>query len=231
MSDYFTRLAARALGTTEVARPRRSIFEPRRDAPGPLALEPEGVRGRDEAPGESPGESPMRAAEPAPPRTQAVQVPRRRQGETPAPPAEGTRLPAIASRRASERSRPRPQPVPAPEAAAPRPAARMPRVPERPAELEAARPDAADRRPSARVLAHERAEPPPLPPPLLAARPPPRPALPVKQASSPTVRVTIGRVDVRAVAAERQPKPRRKERPAPRISLDEYLGRARKDAG
>ena len=43
MSEFLGNLAARALGLSAVARPRPSIFEPRRATPGPLALEPETV--------------------------------------------------------------------------------------------------------------------------------------------------------------------------------------------
>lgn len=39
------------------------------------------------------------------------------------------------------------------------------------------------------------------------------------------MRVSIGRIDVRAVKAEQPPEPRKKARPGPRMSLDEYLGR------
>lgn len=45
------------------------------------------------------------------------------------------------------------------------------------------------------------------------------------------VRVTIGRIDVRAVKVEEPPEPRKKPRPGPRMSLDEYLGRVRDGAG
>jgi hypothetical protein len=40
---------------------------------------------------------------------------------------------------------------------------------------------------------------------------------------TPTIHVSIGRVEVRAV--QPPPKPRRAERPAPSLSLDEYLKR------
>jgi hypothetical protein len=224
MSDYLTRLAARALGTAELARPRRSIFEPRPGVPEPLALEPASARVEAEAQ----AESPERAAEPAPPRRRADAEPRRARDQTPAPEAEGElRRPPAPSRQVPRRPRRRAQPVPAPaaEVASTDPMARGPTAPERPPKLEAALPDAAGLGPAARLTPQERVE----PPPLLAARPPPRAALPVKEASSPTVRVTIGRVDVRAVATEPSLKPRRKEKPAPRMSLDEYLGRARRD--
>ena len=45
------------------------------------------------------------------------------------------------------------------------------------------------------------------------------------------MRVSIGRIEVRAVKVEEPPEPRKKPRQAPRISLDDYLGRARERAG
>jgi hypothetical protein len=68
----------------------------------------------------------------------------------------------------------------------------------------------------------------------------PRPSLPVRpsfparverETPGPTVRVSIGRIEVRAVKADEPPEPRKTPRPAPRISLDDYLGRARERAG
>jgi len=53
----------------------------------------------------------------------------------------------------------------------------------------------------------------------------------VKESRPPTVRVTIGRVDVRAVTPEKPPEPKPKPRPVPRMSLDEYLTRDRRRAG
>jgi hypothetical protein len=67
------------------------------------------------------------------------------------------------------------------------------------------------------------------PPPLLGSRPP-RTTLRTRQEEPPTVRVTIGRVDVRAVTPEQPPEPKPKPRPAPRMSLDEYLSRERRSA-
>ena len=61
-----------------------------------------------------------------------------------------------------------------------------------------------------------------------------RPSFPARvkrDAPEPIVRVTIGRIEVRAVQAEEPPEPRKKPRRAPRISLDDYLGRARERAG
>jgi len=60
------------------------------------------------------------------------------------------------------------------------------------------------------------------------------PSLPVfarRDAAEPTVRVTIGRIDVRALKAEEPAEPPKKPKPAPRMSLDEYLGRPRERAG
>jgi hypothetical protein len=52
-----------------------------------------------------------------------------------------------------------------------------------------------------------------------------------RETPGPTVRVSIGRIEVRAVKADEPPEPRKKPRPAPRISLDDYLGRARERTG
>jgi hypothetical protein len=60
-----------------------------------------------------------------------------------------------------------------------------------------------------------------------------RPSFPARvkrDTPEPIVRVTIGRIEVRAVKTEEPPEPRRKPRRAPRISLDDYLGRARERA-
>jgi hypothetical protein len=58
----------------------------------------------------------------------------------------------------------------------------------------------------------------------IAARLSPAPPLPTPRAqeSEPTIHVTIGRVEVRAIAAESS-QPKRAEQPSPVMSLDEYL--------
>jgi hypothetical protein len=50
--------------------------------------------------------------------------------------------------------------------------------------------------------------------------------LPPRRAPEPTVHVTIGRVDVRAVKADEPTERPKRSRPAPRMSLDDYLARS-----
>jgi hypothetical protein len=52
--------------------------------------------------------------------------------------------------------------------------------------------------------------------------------LPARAQPEPAVRVTIGRIDVRAVKPDEPPKSRKKAKPAQRMSLDEYLARPAK---
>jgi hypothetical protein len=212
MSDYLTSLAARALGVADVARPRRSLFEPRRGAPEPVeASEPappsslgDAPAERDEGTGAPTAASPVLVPEPPP-------QPPLRAGE-PSPPE----APAKSSRREPQRA-----------------SSRRPPATALPVATGAVTPESA---PSPRSQAEERAPnagvaPPPVPrrgtdpqiapQPVLTARPP-RVVDRPDTVSPPTVRVTIGRVDVRAVVPE-QPEPKRKPRPAPRMSLDEYL--------
>jgi hypothetical protein len=221
MSDYFTNLAARALGVGAVARPRPSLFEPRRGAaeppipvePARSDVEPE-VRAPDVGAEASPGRKP---AEPAtireregtsapdgdrgPPQVAAPQrTPgrgRRRAETAPSGPAEVGAAPSAARERSA--------PAAPPEPEAPRPSVRTQSA--RPAELQ-------------RRLAA----------PAIAARPP-RPQVSARDAPAPTVRVTIGRVDVRAVTPEQPPEPGRKPRQASRMSLDDYLSRRGKQSG
>jgi hypothetical protein len=47
---------------------------------------------------------------------------------------------------------------------------------------------------------------------------------PVKSKMAPTIQVTIGRIEVRAVQqSEATPRPAKREKPQPRLTLDEYL--------
>jgi hypothetical protein len=64
----------------------------------------------------------------------------------------------------------------------------------------------------------------------VAARPS-FPTLPRRAPPEPIVRVTIGRIDVRAVKPEEPAEPRRKPRPEPRMSLEDYLDRTRGRTG
>ncbi len=62
-------------------------------------------------------------------------------------------------------------------------------------------------------------------PPPAAASDVPRRAEPPPASGPPTIAITIGRVEVRAVQAPAQPRPRPAAPPAPAISLEEYLRR------
>ena len=227
MSDYLGNLAARALGLSAVARPRPSLFDPRRAAPEPLALEPEAFPTPRTARTEEAARTPTRR-ERAQPAGEAEPQPGRpglsadREEEEEAPP--GRTLPAEQplGRTRTRAARPEgdgragtPAVV---EAGVPHPA-----VPP-PPEPAVSPPDraigtAAPVRPARTV-----------PEPGLAARPPST-RLVERAAREPTVRVTIGRIDVRAVKVEEPPAPKEKPRPGPRMSLDEYLGRAGEVAG
>lgn len=218
MSDYLTSLAARALGVTDVARPRRSMFEPRRGAPEPVAAsEPARSSRLDEAPMErDEGTSALTAPPPVLAPRQARRPPSRAE-EPPAPktPAKPSRRePLRASVRRRRLSAPAP-PVAAPAAKPESAAPAQSEVEERSPDPVAASPPGS-RRTDAQVA-----------PTLLLSARPPRGADPSEAASPPTVRVTIGRVDVRAVMPERQPEPKRQPRLAPRMSLDDYLSAPR----
>jgi hypothetical protein len=229
MTDYLGRLAARALGVGEVAQPRRSLFEPRRGAPEPFAS--------------------VELEDAAPPRSEASTRPREAtrlpQPEAPVAPEPAGRPPLPPTLRAPEGTVPgAPVPERAPAAAARRaqeeavsPTVRR-RTPARESVARPARPTpepAPARRPTVRDALAPRAQAPPparraapaVVAPTLAVRPPPPPLNVQVREPAPTVRVTIGRVDVRAVAPEPPARPKRKPKPAPRVSLDEYLGRAR----
>jgi len=212
MSDYLTNLAARALGVAIAARPRPSLFEPRRGVAEAPAPEPEraGVEPSRTEPA-LPGRAPARRVEPP-----AVR-----------PPAEPRRPPARESSPVPDGKRtPREPKVPA------QALIRRHTAPPAPAE-----PPTSEAEPMAPVPRGERAEvrsphdrparqlrlAPTEPASVLTARPP-RPPVPAREAEPSTVRVTIGRVDVRAVTPE-QPPPKRKPKPPPRMTLDEYLRR------
>jgi hypothetical protein len=219
MSEFLGNLAARALGLSAVARPRPSIFEPRRATP--LALEPETV-------------SVPHAA-----RAEEVPPPKRTQPAREAAPQARQPTPSVETE---------PEAPPVRALPAEMPAART---------RARAAPPPSDGRVKATAVAEQGvgvlragspAEPAEIPadppivttPSLQPTRVAPRPSLPVKPSfptrvkrdtSGPTVRVSIGRIEVRAVKAEEPPEPRKKPKQAPRISLDDYLGRARERAG
>jgi hypothetical protein len=221
MSDYFTNLAARALGMSVAVRPRPSLFEPRpgtADPPAPSEPDRGGVER---------GARALDVAAEAPPRRQPAEpeAVRKREG-TSAPDGDPGPPPVAAPSRAPGRGRSRAEtapPRPAPHGAG-HSASKGREVPAALREPEAPRP--AGRTQPARQEEPGRA----VAAPAIAARPP-RPQLPPKDAPAPTVRVTIGRVDVRAVTPEQPPEPGRKPRQAPRMSLDDYLSRPGKQSG
>lgn len=222
MSEFLGNLAARALGLSAVARPRPSLFEPRRAAPDSPALEPEAVP----VPQASRAEEASRAPDRRERTRSAREVePRRRQPkpsvetEGEAPPVRA--LPAerpLVRTRAKAAPQPGDEPVNVPAFAETRPRRAAP--PPAPADVPADR--AIEAKP--RVWPTRAASGPSLDV---------RPSFPAelrRDAPEPAVRVTIGRIDVRAVKAEEPPEPRKNPRPTPRISLDDYLGRTRERA-
>jgi len=214
MSDYLTSLAARALGVADVARPRRSMFEPPQGAPELVAAsEPVRTSSLGDAPAERSEDAgastaPPSAAVPEPAPQPSLRVEQPSALETPAKPLRREPLLASARRRTLPATA---VPVAAAEVTA-EPATSAPN------EVEVREPDRAEAAPS---VPRRRTDPPFASRPLLAARPPRG----TEAVSPPTVRVTIGRVDVRAVVPEQPPEPKRKRRPAPRMSLNEYLSR------
>jgi hypothetical protein len=224
MSEFLGNLAARALGLSAVARPRPSIFEPRRATPQPLALEPETVSVPHAARAEEASRPPTRPKRTQPAREaapQARQPTRSAETEAEAPPVR-----ALPAEMPAARTRARAAPPPGD--------GRMnaPAVAEQGTALLRARSPAEPADPADTPIVAT--------PSLQPTRVTPRPNLPVKPSfptqvkrdtPGPTVRVTIGRIEVRAVKAEEPPEPREKPKQAPRISLDDYLGRARERAG
>ena len=225
MSEFLGNLAARALGLSAVARPRPSIFEPRRAAPEPLALAPEALSVQHAARADEAPRAPTRPKRTQPAReaeSQARQPTPSEETETEAPPVRALPgEPPVA--RTPARAAPPPGDGPTNAQAGAEKTAALLRAasPAEPAEIPAD---------TAIVTT------PALQPPRVA----PRPSLPVKgsfparvkrETPGPTVRVSIGRIEVRAVKAEEPPEPRKKPRQTPRISLDDYLGRASERAG
>ena len=225
MSEFLGNLAARAFGLSAVARPRPSIFEPRRAAPEPLALEPETVSVPAPAGAEEAPRAPTRPKRPEAATDAESQV--RQPTPSAATEAEAQPVRALTAEVPIARTRAR---------AAPPPRER-PTQAESGADKTVAAPGAARSPRSVEMPAETTIATAPSPGPTLAA---PRSSLPVKpsfparverETRGPTVRVSIGRIEVRAVKADEPPEPRKTPRPAPRISLDDYLGRPRERAG
>jgi hypothetical protein len=222
MSDYLGNIAARALGLSVVARPRPSLFEPRRASPETLAVEPTAVS----PPQEGGAKEALRAVTVRARPRRSSEIEPRPPRKTPSvePEPEAPPVLALPAEPPSGRTpvRANPPPVDGPTAA--------PAVAEtlglRAAPLREPAPPPADQRiGTARPTPRTRAA----PEPSLAVTP--SFPTPTRRAPEPTVRVTIGRIDVRAVQTEQPPEPRKKARPGPRMSLDEYLGKTREGAG
>lgn len=225
MSDYLGNLAARALGLSVVARPRPSLFDPMRAAPEPLALAPEAVAtprtaGTEEAPRtptrrertQPAGEVEPQPARPAPSAETEEEAPPVR--ALPAEqPLDRARTRASRARGDGPAGTPTVVETGVPHAAVPSRSEPAVTPPDR------AIGTAAPVRPARST------------PELGLAVRPSSPRLVGREAREPTVRVTIGRIDVRAVKVEEPPAPKKKPRPGPRMSLDEYLGRVREGAG
>lgn len=222
MSEFLGNLAARALGLSAVARPRPSLFEPRRTAPDPLALEPEAVSSPQASRAEEAPQAPNRREQTR--STREVEPQQRQPKPSVEMEAEAPPIRALRAQRPPVRTRARPapprgdEPVSTPILAETR--ARRAAPPPEPADVAAGQAIGAE--PPVRPTRGA-------PEPSLAVRPS-FPAELRRDAPAPTVRVTIGRIDVRAVEAKEPPEPRKKPRPAPRISLDDYLGRTRETA-
>ncbi len=237
MSDYLTRLVERSLGVGEVVSPRlRSLFEPQDAVAGP-ALVDEPIEVRDERLVPSPEHAPRSVREPTAPSPSAKEstpaLPRRRteppheivvERERPAEPGSPrvTVEPAVSEREALARAEsPVPTLHPQDDHGGERPSPEPPRrrtvvVRERqppPRSEPAARERRRDRVPTGPDEVRL-PSPPALQPPLVPAYAAP--------SEPPVVRVTIGRVDVRAVLPP-APAERTAPRRAPRMTLDEYL--------
>jgi hypothetical protein len=212
MSDHLTRLAARALGLAETVRPRRILFEPQPVVPEQLARSGRATEQRPPVP-----TVPAEEVHPAEP----VVVPAEPHEE--AARAEAVKPTPIAG---EEREHASPQPLEAPAPAPSEPPPTLPRQAVKPEQAVArGKPAAPARLPADRRIEHV-ADVVAQPVPLRSTRPEYRWLRPEReQEQPPTVRVTIGRVDVRAVAPEKPVERRPKQQP--RMSLDEYLSRNR----
>jgi hypothetical protein len=198
MSGFLADLAERSAGRSRVVEPRRMPFEPRAE---PLGEPPHAAL-----------EEPVTdAATPSVERAPAPPAPPRRR----ATPAARRARPPIAVQPLLTPERPSQEPEPVHVEARSRPAAAP--TPEAPTAAEPA----------------EAAEPPETPPQRLVATPEvkietvTRLRETVRAAVPPVVHVTIGRVEVRAVHEPADPRPRRRPKPPPRMTLDEYLARGR----
>jgi hypothetical protein len=225
MSDHLARLAARALGLADTVRPRRTLFEPQR-----LVPEPGSSADQETERTPAPMSPPVEVAET---RHSDVDVVKPEIAEEPARPAAEEQVAEHPSEIPGPPGRP-PEPVPsAPD--------RTPEQARKPEQAAVRREPEPEQEPKPPVRSRSAAEPAPpargaAPRPVVTQRAPllatwrrdRSPAAEPEAEQPPTVRVTIGRVDVRAVVPE-QPVERRPKQP-PRMSLDEYLSRSRSGA-
>ena len=237
MSDYLTRLVERSLGVGEVVSPRlQSLFEPRDAVAGP-ALVDEPIEVREERLAPASEHAPRSDGEPAAPSPSAKESttasPRRRtepphdvvvERESPAEP--GSPPPAVefavSEREVLARAEsPVPTLRPQDDQSGERPS---PEPPRRRTVVVRERQHPPQSEPAARERRRDRVPTGPdevrLPSPP-ALQPPPVPAQ-AAPTEPPVVRVTIGRVEVRAVLPPAPPE-RATPRRAPRMTLDEYL--------
>ena len=218
MKGFLTGLAARSTGAERVLEPRRLLFEPRDDAP----LEPDVELVRE--PPVEPLRSREPAARPAQPQLEPPPVPeveperRKTPGDEPpsADAAAAPRRPPPARSPSGPGGKPSAPPKQAPGEAQGQARTAVDPLPARP-HRQRTRPEAP------RPLSTGRHEPTPAAR-LRALRAPP-PAAQTLSARERIVRITIGRVDVRAVPAPKE-RPDSTPPPAPkRMSLQEYLAR------
>jgi hypothetical protein len=254
MSDYLQNLLARSLNPSGGVQPRlASLYEPRAAAFAPAL--PESLDVADEETDQRPpdaNEATRPERRPADPSTTLARAERREAATAPQPsPFDASRhsdparpaepraerrtnddAPHV-SRRSSEESAP---PSPAPSGVDVRNHASH--VEQSGRAFETARdvpaPSASEREPRTKA-AEPRVQPAPasrVVEPRVQPAPPPAPARPPQLSeesahgeAAPTIRVTIGRVDVRAVAGVPQEKRRAPEQPRPALTLEEYLRR------
>jgi hypothetical protein len=218
MSGYLANLAARALGVSDVARPRPSLFEPRRGGVEPLPAEPEALEARAEEeaapPEKSPPELPLRREQADAPPPREREGPPAPEWERGPPPMSPPRPAPRRARRARERLHSEPEEPVASPAIVPGETATSVPAPEPPLSKDGGEGATEPSRPAPPATA------------LLEPGRLPQRVLPPKQAPEPTVHVTIGRVDVRAVKADEPTERAKRPRPGPRMSLDDYLARS-----
>jgi hypothetical protein len=216
MSGFLASLAARSTGQERVLEPRSLLFEPRdelplepdpvapRSAPNPRAA-PRDERKRPPVPRRD--DMPLSGRAPAEEKRLAVPAYEQRPAHTPQQP----QVPDAPPRRAAERRLLRPEPMPGPGAA---PAVSTPTIP-------AGVPAPAEGTSRLPVRAAPAAPPPPTP------RSKIRRTAAALPAEEQVVRITIGRVEVRAVQEAAPVRRRRPPAPA-RMTLAEYLAGGRR---